>query len=294
MLEFRTIKLNDRERINEILRMSDFRGCEYTFANNMAWRRKSHSKICIYKDFYICGACEPEIVFCFPAGKGDYKGIFDELKKFSESHNQTLKISGVLDSQLHIFEESYPGMFDVKSFDADYDYIYNAEQFRSFSGKKFHSKRNHIAQFEKRYSYQLTEITENDFDDCIEFATNCYNDADGYMDNSAVFEQYAINTFFYHFDKLGLKGAVLRVDGETVAFSIGERINSDTFGVHIEKANTAYHGAYTVIANGFAKLSAEDFKYINREEDLGIEGLRKSKKSYYPEKLLKKNVVIFK
>ncbi|MFR9194310.1 MAG: phosphatidylglycerol lysyltransferase domain-containing protein, partial [Ruminococcus sp.] len=84
------------------------------------------------------------------------------------------------------------------------------------------------------------------------------------------------------------KGGLLRVDGELAAFSIGEPICSNTFGVHIEKADTRFHGAYPAMAQAFAAHFAMDYTYLNREEDLGIPGLRKSKLSYYPELLLEK------
>ena len=95
----------------------------------------------------------------------------------------------------------------------------------------------------------------------------------------------------YH--ELGLKGGILRVDGKIVAVSIGERLNSETFVVHIEKADTSYRGTYTAMCNEFVKHFATDVKYINREEDLGIEGLRKSKKSYNPVFLLQKDIITF-
>ena len=101
-------------------------------------------------------------------------------------------------------------------------------------------------------------------------------------------EQYAIHTFFENFSALELKGGVLRVDGRLAAFSIGEPICSNVFGVHIEKADTRYHGAYPAMAREFAAHFAMDYTYLNREEDLGIAGLRKSKLSYYPELLLEK------
>ena len=89
-------------------------------------------------------------------------------------------------------------------------------------------------------------------------------------------------------------GGVIRVDGKVEGFTIGSRINSDTMDTHIEKANSEINGAYTAVMNEFAKSASNDFTYINREEDLGIEGLRRSKRSYYPEFQIVKNVVTFK
>ena len=100
--------------------------------------------------------------------------------------------------------------------------------------------------------------------------------------------------YFSYYSELGLTGGIIRIDGRIAALTIGERLNSDTFCVHIEKADTSYNGIYAAINNCFAKSAAADFRYINREEDMGIEGLRKSKLSYHPAFLVEKNIVTFK
>ena len=134
---------------------------------------------------------------------------------------------------------------------------------------------------------------QDNIDDCISFATNFYNESSE-IDKSAVIEQYAINLFFMNMDYLGLKGGMLKSNGEIVGFTIGEQLNSDTFVVHIEKALSNVQGAYTAVCNQFAKANASELTYINREEDLGIEGLRKSKLSYRPVFMVDKNTVYFK
>jgi hypothetical protein len=298
LLELRKLKISDREAVNAILRESDYRGCEYSFANNLAWRRKAHSKICLWNGFYICAATEPEISYVFPAGSpksaDGYKSVIEEMRRYAEFHNQTLKISGVTAEQLPVFEELFPGAYDIEVYTGDFDYIYWAEDFIGLPGKRYHAKRNHIAQFERAYNWEFAEITENDFDDCIEFAAVSYNDSGDYLDEGKTYEQYAINCFFTHFLSLGLSGGILRVDGKIAAFSIGDPLNSDTFDVHIEKADTEYKGSYTAIANKFAARAAKPYKFINREEDLGIAGLRKSKQSYLPIFQLGKHTIIFK
>lgn len=131
-------------------------------------------------------------------------------------------------------------------------------------------------------------MTPADFDECITFAANSYNQRDGYTDASSVAEQFAIHTFFTNFAALGLKGGVLRIAGKLAAFSIGEPISRSVFGVHIEKADIQYHGAYPAMAQQFAAHFAQDYAYLNREEDLEHSGLRKSKLSYHPALLLEK------
>lgn len=294
MLNFREIQISDREWINELLKKSDFMGCEYSFANNMAWRRLSNSLIARYKDFYISGSltCEHPY-FTYPAGDGDICEVIDVLKKISNESGHKLMISSVNKDNLDRLSRIFGNSIKIESDPDYYDYIYNACDLIELSGKKFHGKRNHIRRFKENNNWEYRELTEDLFDECIRFSVMSYNSNNGYDDYSAVCEQYAIHTFFKYYNKLNLKGGVLFANGEIAGFTIGEKLNSDTFVVHIEKALGNVQGAYPTLSNEFAKANCSDVKYINREEDLGLEGLRKSKKSYNPAFLLEKYTVTF-
>lgn len=294
MLEFRDIHISDRERINRALAGSDFRGCEYSFANNLAWRRLADSKIAFFKDFYIVGAFADSSSpsFVFPSGIGDYREVITELRSFSEERNAPLRLTGVTDTSLEMLRELYPDDFTF-SLDRDSsDYVYLRSDLAELSGKKYHAKRNHLARF-NRLDYDFSPITEKDYDDCILYLVDNYNSS-GKSDKSFIAEQFAINTFFTHFGALELKGGIIRIDGRIAAVTVGERLNSDTFCVHIEKADTSYEGIYAGINNLFVRSAAEGLTYINREEDLGLEGLRKAKLSYHPAFILNKHIVTFK
>ena len=160
------------------------------------------------------------------------------------------------------------------------------------SGRKYHSKRNHLKKI-KGDEYSYSKLTDNDIDDCLSFAVSSYNKNKAYDDFSQVCEQFAIDTYFRYYHELGLKGGVLKKDGKVIAFTLGERLNSDTFGVHIEKAEPLIDGAYPAINNYFAAENASELLYINREEDLGIEGLRKAKQSYHPAFMIEKYTLKF-
>lgn len=294
MLEFREIDISDKDRINTALQYSDRRGCEYSFANNMAWRRLADSRIAFYKDFYICGAFsggEPR--FIFPAGKGSIPEVLGEMKRFSEDKGSPLILTGVTEDDLSILRELYGDRLEAEYDRDSSDYIYASRDLISLSGKKYHGKRNHLARF-RELGAGFSLLTEKDIDDCITFSAVTYNNKAAMDDHSMLAEQFAINTFFTYFNELGLKGGVIRIDGQVQAFTVGERICSDTFGIHIEKGNTYYNGIYAGINNLFAEAVAAQYKYINREEDLGLEGLRRSKLSYHPAFLLDKYTVTFK
>lgn len=295
MLDFRTIDISDKDRICRCLEKSDFQGCEYSFANNMAWRRLSNSKIAFYKNFYITCASDTDDdipVFLFPSGEGDYREVFDEMKKYAGSIGKPLRVSGVTQNTLRILNSLYSGQFTVEYDRDNSDYIYNSADLINLSGRKYHQKRNHLAKI-NQYNWNFSVMTESDFDECIAFSAVNYNIKNGIDDFSSVAEQFAINTFFNHFSEMKLFGGIIRIDGKIKAFSIGERLNSNTVCVHIEKADTSYQGIYPAINNQFCKAFAENFRYVNREEDLGIEGLRKSKLSYNPAYILEKNIITF-
>ena len=301
MFNFREIQLSDRDWINSCLEISDFRGCEYSFANNLAWRRLNNTLIDSYGDFYIsCSFDRENPVITFPSGvKCDSTGIekyinlFGELEKFTLFQGHSLEISSVNSENLKWMTEYYKGRINVDANRDSFDYIYNSQDLIELRGKKYHGKRNHIKRF-KDNEWSFEPLTEDNFDECTAFAAEFYNSSDSYDDYSAVVEQYAIHTFFSNFEYLGLNGGILRSQGRIVGFTIGERLNSDTFVVHIEKALSEVQGAYPTICTEFAAEYAKDLTYINREEDLGIEGLRRSKLSYHPVFLHEKYTVTFK
>ena len=295
MLEFRYIELSDKEKIQRALTVSDFMGCEYTFANNLAWRRLANSKIAFYKDFYICGAFGNESgcpSFILPAGSGSYSEVISELKRFCGDNGHPLVLTGVTESSLEMLNELFPDSFTAAEDRDSSDYIYLRSDLADLPGKKYHAKRNHLAWFNELET-QFSLITENDIEDCIVFCTDTYN-SKGSSVHSAIAEQFALNTYFSNFRELGLSGAIIRSGSRIVALTIGERLNSDTFCVHIEKADTSYAGIYAGINNLFVRNCVNGFKYVNREEDLGIEGLRKAKLSYHPAFILRKYTVTFK
>ena len=302
MLNFREIQLSDKMWIDKCLKVSDFRGCEYSFANNLAWRRLSDTVICHHNGFYIsCSFDEKrKPVFTFPTGARcdregieKYKALFQDLKEYAQSVHSELRISSVNSEHLKWMQEFYGDEIEVRANRDSFDYIYKTENLIELKGKKYHGKRNHIKRFKDNdWSFEI--LTPKAFDECAAFAADFYNDNKSYDDYSAVVEQFVIHTFFADFEYLGLKGGVLRKNGEIVGFTIGEQLNSDTFVVHIEKAKSDIQGAYPVICNEFLKACASGLEYVNREEDLGIEGLRRSKLSYHPKFLLEKYAVTFK
>lgn len=297
MLGFRILQLSDREWVQDALRRSQFCGCEYSFANNLAWRRAADTRAARYEDFYICASFDTEEghpVFYYPSGSGDIKAVFREMADMAVSGGYPLCVQGVTNETLSILRENFGESFTAEPYPDGFDYIYETNDLIGLEGKKFHKKRGHLSQFRKLYeNYTFSEITPDDYDECIGMSVRSYNEKQGYTDKSAVSEQFAIHTYFSDMEALGLKGGVLRVGGRLAGFSIGERLNDDMFVTHIEKADINYKGAYTALTQAFTSEFAAGYRYINREEDLGIEGLRRAKQSWQPAYLLEKYYCTF-
>lgn len=292
MLEFRALQLSDREWVQNALRQSEFMGCEYSFANNLAWRRAADTKCARFGGFYICasfGTDDGVPVFYYPAGSGDIKAVIDAMAETAAASGKPFVLMGVTEKNMPVLRDVYGEAFSAEPYPDGFDYIYRTEDIIGMQGRKYHKKRNHLSQFRNAYEdHSFAEMTENDFDECIAMSARSYNDKQGYTDKSSVAEQFAIHTYFSHFHELQLKGGVLRVNGNIAGFSIGEELSGSTFVTHIEKADVSYKGAYTALTHAFTERFAGGHVYINREEDLGIEGLRKAKESWYPVFLLKK------
>jgi hypothetical protein len=295
MLTFRKIDVSDREWVCELLAESNYMGAEYSFANNMAWQRLSDSLITRYEDFYTVLMPEGDTyTYTFPAGHGDYVEAIHQLREYAEANGKKCSIFGVTREYFPLFESNFNGEYSIKYLPDSSDYVYLTEDLANLSGRKYHGKRNHLKKMD-RYPWTFNELTEDDFEDCILLSARLYNHKDGYTDHSARVEQYAIDTFFKYYREFNLMGGGIRIDGELVAFTIGERLNSNTVVVHIEKADTSYEGLYVLINNQFVRHFCDPnvVKYINREEDLGIEGLRKAKRSYHPVFQVEKHLVEF-
>lgn len=301
MFDFRKISLSDKDRVKEALAVSDFRGCEYSFANNCSWHRLADTVVCFEEGFYIpCSFYGGEPVITLPSGAGrDDKGreryisLFAQLRKYVEDQGKIFRLGSVTEQDLSWISECYGGSFEAE-FSRDYsDYIYSVRELTELRGSRFHGKRNHIKRF-KETEWSYSRMTPEDFDSCIAFASEGYAGSGKYDDRSAALEQLAIHTFFENYEAFGLCGGVLRQSGRLVGFTLGERLNSDTFVVHVEKALPQVQGAYPTLCNEFLKAEAQGLEYVNREEDLGIEGLRRSKLSYHPEFLLDKYTLTFK
>lgn len=298
MLTFRMIELSDRELINSYLKKQNYRASDLCFTNLYAWGKKFNTQFAQengwlfirFKDNYDRNS------YLKPIGEGDIK---EGIEMIIEDHKQfdgVFQIRGLTKEMIEKVSDAFPNQFNYKLNRSVSDYIYTTEKLTHLKGKKLQSKRNHINRFKRENKWVYRSLVGNS--DMVEA---CKRVLEKWMkmngedkDPTLVYDDFATTLMLEHFDFLEMKGGAILVDDEIVAFTIGEPLTKDTFIVHVEKAFSSIHGAYTIINQQFVENEMADFTYVNREEDMGIENLRKAKLSYQPDILLEKYNARFK
>ncbi|MDR1204683.1 MAG: phosphatidylglycerol lysyltransferase domain-containing protein [Peptococcaceae bacterium] len=291
MIEFKNPGLPDREWVLDLLRSSDYQGCEYTFGNLFIWGGVFGTKIARYKDFYLIKnrAAEAQPTYSYPAGRGDFREALELLAEDAREAGYRFVLSGLTENKLAVIGDWAPDGFEVKPVRGFWDYIYRVSDLIELKGSKFQPKRNHINRFIRENDWSYEALTLGNLQECRDMNDH-WEEENMKRDPSGLsHEKTAIQKAFDYFEALGLEGGVLRSNGKVVAYTMGERLNSNTFCTHIEKADRELHGAYSMMNHEFAVNHLSGYTYVNREEDMDNPGLRRSKLSYHPEIILEKH-----
>ena len=295
-LTFKPIEIEDKALITSFTWPSDFQNCDFSFANMCSWRFLYDSEFTVAEDQLLIRFKIEEMsrfAYMMPVGKGDLGKAIGLLEEDALAHGHPLCLLGITPDAKERLEALFPSRFMYIPERDYFDYIYLREDLAFLRGKKFQQKRNHINNFKKRYAYEYVELSGDMIGECLELeglwfrASQAKEDVDELSD-----ERRSMIFALEHFNELGLVGGAIRVDGQMVAFTFGAPINHQTFGVHVEKANVNYEGAFTIINQEFCAHLPSEFIYVNREEDLGIPGLRQAKLSYQPFLLLEKSAAV--
>ena len=294
MLPFKKPTIADREWIQRIYECSGFRGAEYTFANLYLWSY-FYGEVCEHNGF-LCQRLNFRDIhqYIYPAGCGDPKPVLDLLWQDSHARGKPFVVRSLTKETMARLQELYPGKFTYEDNRNAYDYLYEIETLAELKGKKYQAKRNHINRFVEAYPDWYTEpVHSGNLDVCRQLADRwCAGHDD------AVGDRRALEKAFANYDELEFEGLILyAAPGMPVGFSMGNPISDDTFDVNFEKAFADVQGAYPLINREFARYVQAKFpevRYLNREDDMGIEGLRKAKESYHPiflEKFIAREIV---
>lgn len=290
MLNFDFPEISDREWLSPQLSASGKLGSEWAFGTLFIWKNTYYSKICRFEDCTLFCFSGPLHTYNMPlCDKNRLPEIMELLISDAAEKGHRFQLWGATKEQAEELERLFPGRFHFEADRNGADYIYKADDLIHLSGRKYHGKRNHISQFERKYDWSYEDLTHDNLEDCRAVAKEWCVTHGGCQDKDGfASEPCAIDRALKWFDELHLAGGLIRVEGNPVAFTIGEEINPKTYLLHFEKALDGYDGLYAVINHEYASRHLEQYELINREEDMGIEGLRKAKLSYRPAILLER------
>lgn len=294
-LQFKEIELSDKPLIDNCLKGNVLRASEYCFSNLFCWKERFKTEFAVHDGLLFVRFRDNvnKNSYLLPFGKGDLPKAVALIKEDAAAFDNQFQIRGLTPCMCDELENAMPGVFTFKLNRSVSDYIYTSEKLIHLKGKKLQSKRNHINRFKRENKWEYKSLTNNP-----ELVKSCRGMLHKWMvenaedkDDSLIYDNIATNLMLENFEYMQLRGGVICVEGKMVAFSIGAPLSADTFVVHVEKAMTERaHGAYAIINQQFVLHEAAEFTYINREEDMGLEPLRKAKLSYHPDILLEKFV----
>ena len=298
-MKFKDITIDSIKDLQPYFELVEYEACEYCFTTLYMWQHVYKTGYFIGDDFAVIMAeYEGNSFSILPLAKKDkLPQVIDYIIKHFEDNNRKICFRGITKDVVETLKNLYPEKFEYIEERDLLDYIYDGESLRTLAGRKNQKKRNHINAFlkdyEGRYSYKL--LNEEDFDDCLkllkDWASNKEenNEFDEGIDDESIGIIKIFNNYKYLRENLKIAG--IYVDGKLEAFTMGELINPNMALIHIEKANPNIRGLYPYINQQFILNEFEDVEFVNREEDLGIPGLRKAKLSYHPVKFVEKYTV---
>jgi uncharacterized protein len=310
MIKFKDLTTADKDIIQGFTLWGDRMNCDLSFANLISWRFLYNTQFAIVEDYLVFRFyAGHHLAYMMPLAKpreqadGTFKvepcdecsvRVIRAIRDDSIAMGHPFLLLGVCNYMTSIIEEAFPDTFQIKP-DRDYaDYVYTRDKLINLSGKKLQSKRNHINKFKNLYpNYEYRDLTPELIPECLRLECQWRKaQDDSNQDESRTEELRSMTRAFDRWERLGLLGGTIWVEGKLIAFTFGCPINQKTFDVCVEKADTSYEGSFTIINQEFIKHLPEQYYYINREEDMGEEGLRNAKLSYKPDILLEKNVIM--
>ena len=294
-MTFHQLTLSDREAMQAVTLHAGRRNCNYTFANLLGWKFLFGTEVCVLENAVV-------LRYTFN-GKRAYMVCTPEelslelIEALFADSNGELTLIGLEDSQVEQLSTLNSKLStNVEPIRNQYDYIYRRTDLVTLHGRHLDAKRNHIHRFREEHpDFEYRPLMPEFFDECRrlteiwqgEKKQNANDNKNEIIDA----EHQVMETIFSNWDALGMIGGSIFVDGRMVAFTYGAAVTTDTFDVCVEKADRHVEGAFAIINQQFAEHLPEQYIYLNREEDMGIPGLRQAKLSYRPEILLTYNAV---
>ncbi len=290
MIPFRTVTAEDAKLFSVYLAGQPFRSCEFTAGAIFQWRAYFDTKFAIVHGMLVLQPTYPleGVCFSYPVGPGERGAALDEIERDAAERGLPLQFCCVPETELAVFSARYGARAKHASHRDWADYLYEADNLKLFPGKRYHGQRNHLSRFTRENpDYRFVPVTRENLPGAEAFLNEYEKHAP--IDKAIEAEEMLRAKELLHWTPcLGMTAGYIETDGVIVALAVGEVV-SDTLYVHVEKARLDYPGAYQAIVSAFARAACrEDTRFINREDDSGEEGLRRSKLSYGPVRLVDK------
>ncbi|MCP3954737.1 MAG: DUF2156 domain-containing protein [Desulfobacterales bacterium] len=281
--DFKCVALEDRDIIAGYARDFGLTSCEYSFANLYSWKDVHQRSWSLYRDRLLILDITNDALF-LPAGKSmganDLAALSRELKRRG--------MSGSVTMVPEVFVENHPELakhYRIEKQRHAADYIYAVEKLTSLKGRKLQKKKNLISQFRRSWpGHTVVPVAGEIKTACRKLAQDLLA-RNLKISRSISEEQTALGRALMDFESIGFEGLALIAAGKLAAFSIFSRLNDDMYDIHFEKSDPAFKGAAQMINYETAAHLAPQCRFVNREQDLGIEGLRQAKRSYDPERI---------
>ncbi len=283
--EIKPVTIEDKDLFEGYFLQNNGINSEYTFTNMFMWQKSYNIRYALIDDM-LCVFSQhgngAETVN-FPLGPGDIKPVVSSLIDYFRALGKQPLIRLYSNDEINRLNSAFPDTFILTEDRNSFDYVYKINDLIELSGRDYHAKKNHINRFLAKYPYEYVNINKDNLH-------LCYNMFEHWCDSkidtiSDIYEQKeAVQRLFNNFDKLNVVGGGIAVENNIVAFSIGEILNrkKSMVVVHLEHADTDFHGSFPFINQQFLINRWKDFEYVNREEDMGLAGLRRAKQSYRP------------
>ncbi|NDW08090.1 DUF2156 domain-containing protein [Dysgonomonas sp. 520] len=295
MINYKDIELSDKKLIDACLTGNTYRACDFSFANLYSWNAKFKTQFDVKNQTLFLRFTESDgyMYYMMPIGHMNLKCAIEEMMEDAKANNIPFRMKGITLRMWDDIKAVMPDRFEYIHDRNNDEYLYLSEKLIKLSGKKLQSKRNHINRFKAdNPDWEYFPIfNQHELDECVEMLDK-WDKVHEDKDRTLKYDYIATRKMLDNFHALKLKGGAIRVNGKIVAFTIGEKLTEDTFVVHVEKAFSEINGAYTIINQQFIEHEATKYTYVNREEDMGLESLRKAKSSYYPDILLQEAILI--
>lgn len=292
MIKFEKITLDKKPALEKALLAGTERGCEYSFANLYLWGRQQAAFVKDTAVFF--SQFDRKSVYLFPVGEKDLKNALDAVIHDAHTRGIPCRFTGLTHTDCALLEQLYPGRFRYHISRDNFDYLYDVNGLAELAGRRYQRKRNHINRFLQEYPNYTTEvITEENLPQVAQLVERWYQmrlQEDPNQDFQL--ERAALKKALRDFVPLGLEGMLLKDGDRALAMTIGSRLREDSFDVHFEKALERSDGVYGMINREFARYIRNQYPavcWLNREDDMGIEGLRKAKMSYSPDRMIEKS-----